>query len=889
MKNNHQLRNPVEWREDETLIHQREMYAPFLRTGFRHARESGERKVRLPGAITATSVPSMTSQCSCLNVQGKFIFLGSEKFYVRGVTYGTFRPNEKGEEVPSPETVELDFAMMSANGINAVRTYTPPPLWMLDAAQRHGLRIMAGLPVERSVAFVDYRTCAASIESMVRDEVRARAGHPAILCYTIGNEIPASIVRWHGPYKMERFLERLYRVAKSEDPLSLVSYVNYPSTEYLQLPFLDFVCFNVYLESNESFEAYIARLHNIAGDRPLVMAEMGLDSLRNDEEVQAQTLDKEIHTSFASGCAGTFVYAWTDEWFRGGEEVHDWKFGITDRKRNPKPALASVRKSFSEVPYAKDISWPQVSVVVCSYNGARTIRDCLEGLEALEYPNYEVIVVDDGSTDETSAIAGEYNCRLIRTENRGLSSARNTGFRAAAGEIVAYIDDDAYPDPHWLHYLVSAYFGTSEVMHAAVGGPNLAPPTDGSIAECVAHSPGGPTHVLLSDREAEHIPGCNMSFRKCCLRAIGGFDEQFRVAGDDVDVCWRLQQQGWTLGFSPAAVVWHHRRNSIRAYLRQQKGYGKAEALLVRKWPEKYNAAGHLKWAGRIYGIPFVRWRAGRIYHGIWGLAPFQSLYEPSPTMIDALPMMPEWYLFIAVCAMLTILGYYWRPLMLSFPVLLIAMGATMAQSCRYAVRVSFVGMGLSRAGALKMRLLTVCLHLLQPAARLAGRLQHGLTLWRKPIAAGFAIPRPWLANIWSKRFTGVEHLLQSIESGVYAFGGIARRGGDFDPWDLEVHGGLLGSARMFVALEYHGDGRQLLRIRSWPRCSLGSMLLTTAFTGLALAAGFEQAWTAGAVFGGFGLILIMRTINECASATAAFLGTVRKIEREEKSDAEPS
>src|SRR5438046_6462715 len=262
-------------------------------------------------------------------VLGKFLFVGNEKCYVRGVNYGTFRPNEEGEEFPPREVVERDFAQMAANGVNAVRTYTPPPSWLLDAAQRHGLRIMAGLPVERSVSFLDYRKCARSIEEMVRTEVRARVGHPAILCYTIGNEIPASIVRWHGRRKLERFLERLYYAVKAEDPECLVTYVNYPSTEYLQLSFLDFVCFNVYLESQTCFEAYLARLNNIAGDRPLVMAELGLDSYRNGETAQADALAWQLRTAFSAGCAGLFVYAWTDEWFRGGEEVEDWKL---DRK-----------------------------------------------------------------------------------------------------------------------------------------------------------------------------------------------------------------------------------------------------------------------------------------------------------------------------------------------------------------------------------------------------------------------------------------------------------------------------------------------------------------------------------------------------------------------------
>src|SRR5205085_557462 len=159
------------------------------------------------------------------------------------------------------------------------------------------------------------------------------------------------------------------------------------------------------------------------------------------------------------------------------------------------------------------------------------------------------------------------------------------GLRAATGEIVAYLDDDCWPDPQWLTYLVATFMTTP---HAGVGGPNI-PPPDGLIGDCVAKAPGGPTHVLVSDREAEHIPGCNMAFRKAVLEEIGGFDPLFRVAGDDVDVCWRLQDLGWTIGFSPAAMVWHRRRPSVRAYLGQQRGYGEAEGLLERKWPERYN------------------------------------------------------------------------------------------------------------------------------------------------------------------------------------------------------------------------------------------------------------------------------------------------------------
>ena len=200
--------------------------------------------------------------------------------------------------------------------------------------------------------------------------------------------------------------------------------------------------------------------------------------------------------------------------------------------------------------------------------------------------------------------------------------------------------------------------------HAGIGGPNIPPPDDGEVAECVANAPGGPIHVLLSDEIAEHIPGCNMAFWKSSLLAIGGFDPQYCVAGDDVDICWRLQQQGWTVGFSPGAVVWHHRRDSMSGYLKQQYEYGKAEALLERKWPERYNRAGHLAWAGRVYGAPPSKLLSGRwkIYYGTWGTGLFQSVYQAAPGILGSLPLMPEWYLVIAGLAGLSALGVLWSP-----------------------------------------------------------------------------------------------------------------------------------------------------------------------------------------------------------------------------------
>ncbi|HEY3215384.1 MAG TPA: glycosyltransferase [Candidatus Eisenbacteria bacterium] len=794
--------------------------------------------------------------------------MGSEKLYVRGVTYGTFRADEQGNEFPAKERVERDFGLMALHGINAVRTYTAPPRWLLDAAHRHGLRVLVGLAAERDIGYLcDGR--GAGLEQRLLPGLRACAGHPAVLGYAVGNEIPGPTIRWLGRRRAERYLDRLCAFVRRSDPGCLVTYVNYPTTEYLELPFVDFLSFNVYLESEARLDAYLARLQNLAGDRPLLMTELGLDSLRHGEDGQARSLDWQIRSSFAAGCAGVFAYAWTDEWHRAGADVEDWAFGITRRDRSPKPALATVERRFREAPLAGAAPWPRVSVVICSFNGSRTLCDCLEGAQKLQYPNFEVIVVDDGSTDATAAIAQEYCCRLVRTENRGLSSARNTGIATATGEFVAFLDDDARPDPHWLSYLVSAF---READYAAVGGPNIAPDGDGWIASCVANAPGGPMHVLISDREAEHIPGCNMAFRKSALEAVGGFDPRFRVAGDDVDLCWRLSDRGLRLGFHAGAMVWHHRRNSLRAYWRQQQGYGKAEALLEDKWPQRYNGAGHTAWAGQIYGSGLtrsLRWGRVHVYQGVWGSAPFQSLYERRPGTFASLALMPEWYLVIAGLGLLSGLGLAWRPLQIAAPLWALSMAVPILQAWHSAGRAPAARAPASWLERLTRRPFTALLHLLQPVARLRGRLRHGLTPWRYRGPGGLALPRRRTLSLWSEHWRSAERRLGALEAELRAGGGVVRSGGEFDRWDLDLRGGLLGGARLRMAVEEHGGGRQMVRLRAWPRCAAGTIALVAVLAGLAAAATRDGSAPAGITLGALALLLASWMVKDCASAMA--------------------
>lgn len=827
--------------------------------------------------------PGLPSSHQRPYVKGKFLYVNNEKFFLKGVTYGTFEPDGSGSQFPPADRVEKDFRMMADNGFNCVRTYTVPPLYLLEIALQHQLKVMIGLPWEQHITFLDTNKQVKDIIRRVREGALLCKEHPAILCFAVGNEIPAPIVRWYGKNKIESFIRKLYNAVKEVDPVSLVTYVNFPTTEYLDLSFLDFDCFNVYLETPQKLGAYIARLHNLAGDRPLVLAEIGLDSMRNGEQRQAETLTWQIKTIFARGCAGMFVFAWTDEWWRGGFEIEDWDFGIVDRQRRPKKALYAVRETMNSIPFAGNEGLPFISVIVCSYNGSATIRDCMEGLQRLNYPHYEVIVIDDGSTDQVAAIVKEYPVKLISTPNRGLSNARNTGFHQAKGEIVAYIDDDAYPDPHWLQYLAYAYLSSS---HAAIGGPNIVPAEDGPIAKCVANAPGGPVHVLLDDEIAEHIPGCNMSFRKAALAEIGGFDPVYRAAGDDVDICWRLQNAGKTVGFHPSALVWHHRRNSIKAYWKQQKGYGKAEALLEAKWPERYNGFGHIAWTGRIYGNGFtlpINLKKGKVFYGTWGTALFQSVYQPTHGVLNAIPLMPEWYLFSGLLAALAFLGFFWPPLYWCWLLFLLSVLIIFIQAAISAHKNISL---LPEHTNLKYKSLIAFLHVIQPMARLYGRLRHGLTPWTKIYMVydhrfAFVIS-PKTFTHWSEKWRSSEDWLTDIEKSLINFKTRVKRGGNYDRWDIQTRNSLFSISRGLLTIEEHGSNKQLLRFKIWPGMSKTGMVVIGGLSFIVLITALNLSLIGCFIIGSVLLVLVAEYFKDSAGTMYNLFAAFKGLEREE-------
>ena len=762
-----------------------------------------------------------------VTVRSKFFFEGEKKFFVKGVTYAPFAPDAEGYQFGSKEQVARDLATIRDTGANLIRIYTTPPRWFLDLCLENGLRVLFSIAWMEHVEFLNDPKVRASVEKAVIDAVREHKGHHAIFGYLLGNEIPSSMVRWLGAKRVTEFVEHLVNIARQEDPRALYSYASYPPTEYLLPQNVDFLTFNVYLHRREDFERYLARLQNLAEDKPLIMGEFGMDTIRHTEEEQAEMIGWHLDAVVRGGLAGTILYAWTDEWHRGGMDILDWAFGLVKRDRTPKKALTTVREFFDN---SQSITHraplprvPKVSVIVCSYNGGQTLEACLRSLKKIDYPDYEVVVVDDGSTDHTKEILSHHPwVNAIYQTNHGLSVARNVGAAAATGEIIAYTDSDCMADPDWLYYLVGTLLSGN---YAGVGGPNISPPAQNWHQACVAAAPGGPSHVLLTDVVAEHIPGCNMAFYRWAFEKVGGFDPEYRKAGDDVDFCWRLQQEGEVIAFSPSAIVWHYRRFTLKAFRKQQEGYGEAESLLRFKHLVFFGPTGTAKWKGQVYGAPRFTWLINQpvIYHGVFGEGLFQCIYPTPQSELAAYLSSIEWVTLTAFLFLLAI----------PFPVLRIVaymmFGGTFLVALSYMIHAKLE----PRFDTIRARLLVAFLALSQPLVRGWARYFTWLKFKRTPESVISAKEKDFVPSkvrgltklvFWNEEGKGRELLINSVIEALETEGWSYSTDTGWKEWDIQIYGSFWWGVTMRSVTEYHGGPKCLTRVR------LASRMVATTF-----------------------------------------------------------
>lgn len=811
-----------------------------------------------------------------VRVQAKFFHEADRKFFVKGVTYGPFAPDANGEHFGTPDKARGDLGMMREAGINLVRVYYVPPLWFLDACAEHGIRCLITIPWAEHLEFLNQRKLRREVEETVKAAVRANRGHPAVFGFLIGNEIPSHMVRWLGPHRVTEFLDNLIYLAKRENPDVLYSYASFPPTEYLLPQSADFFTFNVYLHRQDDFDRYLARLQNLAEDRPLLLGEFGMDTIRHPEEEQAEMLAWHIESVVRGGLAGTIIYAWTDEWFRGGMEITDWAFGLVTRDRHPKKAFHKVKELLAgDEPVIRRVPlerYPRVSVIVCSYNGGKTLGDCLTALDRVDYPDFEIVFVDDGSTDGSQDVVARWEAarpkdrklpgfQNIRQKNMGLSYARNAGAASATGEILAYTDSDCMADPDWLYYLVGTLLSGD---YGGVGGPNISPPAQDWIQACVAAAPGGPSHVLLTDVVAEHIPGCNMAFHRKSFDMVGGFDPEYRKAGDDVDFCWRLQQAGQVIAFSPAAIVWHYRRFTLGAFRKQQEGYGEAESMLRFKHLVFFGPTGTAKWKGQIYGAPRFTWLVQRplIYHGVFGEGLFQSIYPTPRSEIANYVSSLEW---VVLAALVFVVSVAFPPLRI-VPYLMI--GATLVVALSYMLHARLE----PQFDSVRARLLVAFLAFTQPLVRGWSRYFTWLRYKHTPEnvirtreedtgdnAAGGSITH---LEFWNEEGHGREKLLAETAQLLESEGWSYSLDTGWNNWDVQVYGSFWWIVRLRTVTEYHGGPRCLTRAELRLRMGGAIILSNLPVLGLLLYqqfAGGGMAWWAVAGYIGFGAFLWAR------------------------------
>lgn len=810
---------------------------------------------------------------------GKYLQLADgTPFFLRGISYGPFAPNSQGEPFPEDERLIADLCHIASLGFNTVRIYELPTATLLSKAEALGLRLIVGIPWMEHVDFMSDRALQREIKTRIVEATRRLRDHTCIVAFLIGNEIEKTLVRWMGPERVRDFIESLIKTARRHAPQTLISYATYPSTEYLVPRNADLLAVNVYLEDREAFASCLSRLQNLAGNKPLLITEFGLDANTHGPEKQAEVMRWHHDCLLRSGAAGSVWFSFTDEWHRGGRDVTAWNFGMVDHARYERPACTVMRDL--DFRLAAPAVVPRISVIVCTFNGSVTLRECLASLDALNYPDFEVLVIDDGSTDTTAEIAQSFGrVHYHHQPHAGLSVARNLGAKLATGSILAYTDDDCIAHTDWLLHLSHAF---AEEIVVAAGGPNIPPsPPRNRIERVVAVAPGSPAHVLLNDTEAEHLPGCNLAIRKDALNRIDGFRAEFMAAGDDVDVCWRLREHG-VLRFVPGAMVWHHRRFTVRAYLKQQFGYGHAEALLMKAHPARFGPLGGARWRGGIYGdrLPADHPVEGSIYHGPFGLGAFQTIYA-SPTF-----RWWEWFtglLWIAVSLVALICLQPW----IALGVLLFALWSAWRVSTHNANSAGLHGVW--------NRLLLWILSWLQPVVRECARLRGMLKLgarpsWKPTLPEIIPPEMPHKQAItlgtlkfWSEDNVTRDAWLDALRRSFRAAHIIFRQDDGWRWFDVEAWPNASLSRAFLSVTEYHGEGRCLTRVRLILRMRRGlwwNLLLWFIVAAILMAAGLHSLMVLGiaaasavVVLIPLGLWLIRREMQKLARHAAQAAG----------------
>jgi len=210
---------------------------------------------------------------------------------------------------------------------------------------------------------------------------------------------------------------------------------------------------------------------------------------------------------------------------------------------------------------------PKVSIVINTLNRADLLNDAINGVFQLDYPHFELIVVNGPSSDHSEDVLASWHGKIkhLRCEVPNLSVSRNVGIAAASGDIVAFLDDDAVPHPKWLHFLTRCY--ADPTVGAAGGFTVDNTGVKWQVRKTICDRFGNAHFVEdhFDERSVcftgtpfyPSLLGTNSTFRISAIKAIGGFDHVFAYLLDETDVCLRLVDAGWQVVYQPSAIMFH--------------------------------------------------------------------------------------------------------------------------------------------------------------------------------------------------------------------------------------------------------------------------------------------------------------------------------------------
>lgn len=238
---------------------------------------------------------------------------------------------------------------------------------------------------------------------------------------------------------------------------------------------------------------------------------------------------------------------------------------------------------------------PLISIIIPVKNGQKTIKKCLDSLKKLNYANYEIIAVDDNSSDGTRQILNSYpGLQVIETSGVGPSGCRNLGIKLSKGEYLAFTDADCIVHPEWLNELHKGF--VEEAIEAClvvgVGGDQQSPADEtefGKLVQAFLKTVGFVADYVKSRTsqtsqisQTSHNPTCNVMYRREVFDKVGGFLEEL-WPGEDVELDCRVKKIG-KLIYNPLAIVYHYRPDKLWGFCKMMERYGEAQGFLVRRY-----------------------------------------------------------------------------------------------------------------------------------------------------------------------------------------------------------------------------------------------------------------------------------------------------------------